>query len=113
PKAMVYLDLNHNGILDGSGVTVTPTSLALAPAPSSSAVSKDQLASLNVTGLPAPAGAVTVFLDVTNTTGGTVEVDLVSPVYGSTVQTGAALIFLNPGDHFRGTFDERAAAPVS
>jgi hypothetical protein len=111
PGVVAYLDLNHNRTFDSHAVDAAPSSLALGPAPGGFPA---QASFINVAGLDAPIQGVTVHLDVSLSSPGPVEVDLISPRFDNVnVTAPSILMFLEQGDSFSGTFDENAANPVS
>src|SRR4051794_34351037 len=106
---VAYLDLNHNGVLDGSRTVVPGIATVVPTALGGFGVGH---ADLTAAGLPARVSDLNVNLDITNTgTNSTFVIGLISPL-GILAGSGANLVVLGPGQSFRGILDEQAVKGV-
>src|SRR5438128_2584555 len=107
--ASVFLDRNHDGSLDSQDLTFAPPQIQFVPDPLGFGLPATEL---QISGLPDQISHARVNLDLDDTGNATILVALVSPL-GIQDQAGPNLIFLKPGDHFAGSFDDLAGVSAS
>jgi hypothetical protein len=109
----VYLDLNHDGKLDGVTTTIDGTSTTIGPTPGELGSSFGGVGpTLTASGLPSTLLHLVVNLDLANNGDSPVTVAIASPT-GLGVPDLPTLFSIQPGEHFVGTFDPSSTNPVT